>query len=451
MGESSLLSGTISEEKQGFDEEKLRKAYRLIQSNYVRDVTDQKLMDGAIQGMVKALEDPYSAYMDPKQANQFKSDLKSSFTGIGAEVTMRNGRLTIVSPFKDSPAAKAGVRPEDQVIKVNDKSLEGLDINAAVSHIRGPKGTKAELEIVRPGVQDILKITVIRDEIPIHTVETKMLADQIGLITITQFSEKTADEFESGIAELEKQGIKGLVIDVRGNPGGLLPTVLQMSDALIAKDKMVLITEDKQGKRQEFKSNGSATKSYPINVLINKGSASASEILAAVLKESGGYQLVGETTFGKGTVQSAEEFTDGSNMKITIAKWLTPTGKWIDQNGGSKGIKPDVEVKAPDYYQAFPPYPEKPLKKNDNSVEVKNMQMVLDALGYKPGRTDGYFDDRTDLAVKAFQKTKDITANGQFDTKTAEQLRESFTAFLQDPKQDVQLQVAAELLKKQIK
>lgn len=450
-GSGSIISSTFSNQTGGFNEEKLKQAYDLIKSRYIHSVDDQKLMDGAIQGMVQALGDPYSAYMDPRQANQFKEDLKSSFTGIGAEVTMKNGRLTIVSPIKGSPAEKAGIRPEDQVIKVNGESLEGLDVNEAVRKIRGPKGTKASLEIVRPGVRDILRITVIRDEIPLKTVEAEMLPDHIGLITISQFSEGTAEDFAKALDELEQKGIKGLIIDVRNNPGGLLPSVLAMSDLLVPGKKTVMMTEDKAGNRTTYTSKLEQAKPYPISVLINKGSASASEILAAALQEAGGYTLVGETSFGKGTVQSAEPFHDGSNLKMTVAKWLTPNGNWVDQKGGTKGIKPDVEVKQPDYVSAIPPQPTQPLKRDQNSLEVKNMQLILDVLGFKPGRTDGYFDERTELAVKAFQKTKNLPLSGQLDTMTADRLRESFIELLRDPKNDVQLQVAVQVLKKKMK
>ncbi|SEN46888.1 S41 family peptidase [Lihuaxuella thermophila] len=454
-GKGTLESGnfTSGQGAAGFDQyaSKLKKAYSLIKSNYVHNVSDEQLIDGAIQGMVEALGDPYSAYMDPKQAGQFKEDLKSSFTGIGAEVTMKNGRLTIVSPIKGSPAEKAGLRPEDQVIKVNGESLEGLDLTKAVSKIRGPKGTKANLEIVRPGVRDILHISVVRDEISLATVEAEMLPEQLGRITISQFSENTAEDFEKELKKLEQQGMKGLVIDVRGNPGGLLPVVLKICDQLVPGNKTVMMTEDKKGNRTKHQSKLDKRKPYPITVLIDKGSASASEILAAALKEAAGYPLVGETTFGKGTVQSAEDFEDGSNIKLTMAKWLTPNGNWVDQRGGSKGIKPDYPVKLPDYVYAIPPQPSTPLKLDTNSVEVKNMQIVLDALGFNPGRKDGYFDSQTQLAVKAFQKTKNLPTSGQLDTATADQLRKAFGEMLRQPKNDVQLQVAIQVLKKNVK
>jgi carboxyl-terminal processing protease len=449
----ALFSNDLAQQEADFDahSDKLKKAFALIKANYVHPVSDEQLIDGAISGMVNSLGDPFSTYMSPQQASQFQEDLKSKFTGIGAEVTMKNGRLTIVSPIKGSPAEKAGLRPEDQVVKVNGQSLEGLDINEAVSKIRGPKGTKAVLDIMRPGVHDLLRIPVVRDEIAMETVDAKMLQDRIGRITINQFSEDTAKEFDKNLTSLEKQGMNGLIIDVRGNPGGILPVVLDILDELVPHHRVVLMTEDRNGNKTKFTSKLDQPKPYPIAVLIDGGSASASEILAAGLKESAGATLIGETSYGKGTVQTTQDFKDGSNIKMTIAKWLTPKGHWVDQHGGSKGIKPDVPVSLPDYAHAIPPQPTKPLKRDDNSADVKNMQMILDALGYNPGRQDGYFDGRTEQAVREFQQTKNLPVTGQLDRQTADQLRSAFIDFLQDPKNDVPLQVAIEWMKKKMK
>lgn len=442
----------VNESESGFDvnASKLRRAYALIKANYLRSVDDQHLVDGAIKGMVDSLGDPYSTYMDPKMASQFKEGLESSLTGIGAEVTMKKGRLTIVSPIKGSPAEKAGVRPGDQVVKVNGESIEGLDSGAAVSKIRGPKGSKAALEIVRPGTHDPIRITVTRDEIPIKTVDARLDSDKIGRITITQFSEGTGKDFRNGLEELEHKGMKGLVIDVRGNPGGLLTTVLDICNQLIGGKKTILMTEDKQGHRTVYKSKLEKSKSYPITVLIDKGSASASEILAAALKEAGGYTVIGETSFGKGTVQTPEDFADGSNIKLTIGKWLTPKGNWIDQHGGTKGIKPTLAVKVPSYISAVPPQTESVLRKDQNSTEIKNLQIVLESLGYTTGRRDGYFDNRTTIALKAFQKTHQLTVSGQLDQNTSHKLLEAFLKMRSDPQNDIQFQVARQVLKKQL-
>lgn len=447
------LDGDLAAAVQGDDEgfEKLKTAYAVIKSQYVRGANDKKLIDGAIQGMVDSLGDPYSVYMDPSTAKQFESNLESSFQGIGAEVTMKNGKVTIVSPFKDSPAEKAGLRPNDQVIKVNGVSLEGMSLNEAVMKIRGPKGTIAKLEVIRPGYSGVLHINVKRDNIPIKTVESKMMPEQIGYIQITQFSNDTAKDFGNQLKQLESKGMKGLVIDVRGNPGGLLPSVLDIADQLVPGGKNVLITQDKAGNKVVYKSKLQGKKSYPISVMIDKGSASASEILAAALKESAGAQVVGEKSFGKGTVQTVKDFGDGSNLKLTVAKWLTPSGTWIDQHGGTGGIQPTLPVKSPEYEQATPPSPGQTLKRDMNSPAVRNLQMVLDGLGFNPGRKDGYFDQKTELAVKSFQKIKGLPMTGVVDDKTAAKIQDAFIAMLRDPANDVQLQVAIEAIKKKIR
>ena len=223
------------------------------------------------------------------------------------------------------------------MIKVNGVSLEGMTLNEAVMKIRGPKGTKAKLEVVRPGHSEILHITVIRDEIPIETVDAQMMKGGIGKIEISQFAEDTAKDFAEALKKMEGQGMKGLIIDLRGNPGGLLPAVLEIAEDLVPGEKPIMFTEDKRGQRVEYKSKLKEPKPYPIVVLIDKGSASASEILAAALKESGGYTLVGQTTFGKGTVQTAKDFNDGSNLKLTMAKWLTPKGQLDRPEGRNEG------------------------------------------------------------------------------------------------------------------
>ncbi len=448
----SLFAGSGSTSASGSSDglkkyqEKLEQAYSLITTNYIDTVDDKKLVDGAIRGMVEALGDPYSSYMDEKAAAEFNSSFETSFQGIGAEVTMRDGRVTIVAPIKGSPAEKAGLRPEDQVIKVNGESLEGLTLHEAVEKIRGPKGTKANLEIIRPGRSEVLKISVVRDEIPIETVHATMLDGKIGLIEISQFSTETANDFTKALQKLEKEGMKGLIIDVRGNPGGMLQAVQEIGGNLLPKNRTIMQMEDNQ-KTAKVTGKLDQRKPYPITVLIDQGSASASEILAAALKESGGYTLVGRKTFGKGTVQAAKEFNDGSNIKLTIAKWLTPNGNWIH----NKGIKPDVEVKHPEMYNATVPLVEKPLKKNQANSDIQQVQLALKALGFRPDRTDGYFSEQTETAVKAFQKMNKLKMTGEVDAVTAAKLQEELIKMRNDRKNDVQLRVAIETLKKQMK
>ena len=443
-----MSSKKISEEG-AFNTKKIEEAYALIKKRYIHTTNDQQLLDGAIKGMVEALKDPYSTYMNKKQTQQFMSDLESTFSGIGAEVTMKNGMLTIVSPIKDSPAEKAGLQPNDQIIKINGESTESLNLNQAIEKIRGPKGTKVNLEILRPGEKNTFSVTVVRDEIKQETVEAKKFRGRIGYIKISQFSEGTADDFLDHLEDLEDGGMSGLVIDVRGNPGGLLDSVQKILERFIPEDQPIMMTEERGKKREVYYGKAKTKKSYPIAVLIDKGSASASEILAAALKEAGGAILVGEKSFGKGTVQTAIDFDDGSNIKLTMAKWLTPNGNWIDQHGGTKGIQPNIKVKYPDYVSVIPPQPKKTFKRDMNSDQIRSMQMILDAIGYNPGRKDGYFDKETEKALIAFQKANQLTPSGKLNKETAAKLSDKFYKFLRDPDQDIQLQVALSRLKNQ--
>ncbi|OEG00128.1 peptidase S41 [Vulcanibacillus modesticaldus] len=439
----SLSSGDFPEELRIVAE-----AYKKIKSDYVEEKTEKELIDGAILGMVQALDDPHSTYMDAEEAKEFFSSLKDSFEGIGAEVTMENGRVTIIAPIKGSPSEKAGLKPRDQIIKVNGESLEGLSLYEAVNKIRGPKGTKAELEIVRPGITETITITVIRDEIPIQTVHSSTISTRkglIGKIEITNFGEKTATEFKKALTELENQKIKGLIIDLRGNPGGYLQSVVEIGNLLVPNKGIIVQIEDKYKNRKKYNSKLDEAK-YPIVTLINGGSASASEILASALQEAGNYPIVGETSFGKGTVQNVFEMTDGSNIKLTIAKWLTPNGNWIHK----KGVVPNVKVTQPDYFNATPFPQDVNLKLDMNGNDVKNLQLILDGLGYNPSRNDGYFDKGTESAVKAFQKVNGLEVTGVVDSKTAMMLQETLVKRIKDPKADVQLQVSIETLLKLI-
>lgn len=429
------------------DIKKIETALQLVKKNYVEDVDTNKLIDGAIDGMMNALEDPFSSYMAPDTAQQFSEQIEGSFTGIGAEVSMENGNVVVVSPIKGSPAEKAGIQPKDILLSVNGESFEGLSLNEAVAKIRGPKGTTAKVKVKRAGVADTLEFEIVRDDIALETVYAEMKDGKIGVITVTEFSLNTADHFKKELENLEKQGMKGLIIDVRNNPGGVLDVVEAMSEQFVPKGKAIVQIEDKYKRRQQSVSKGSG-KSYPIAVLTNKGSASASEILAGALQESAGAKLVGETTYGKGTVQSSysQEMGDGSMLKITIAKWLTPNGEWIHK----KGIKPDVEVSQPDYFTVAPINKEKTYKYDMLGEDIKSAQTMLDGLGYNPGRKDGYFDKNTEKALKKFQTDQKLTANGVLDAKTAEALEASIIQQIRDPKNDMQLNRALEIMRKEI-
>ncbi|TYR80105.1 PDZ domain-containing protein [Priestia megaterium] len=446
MGGTPSLSSASNSDKVDVNGEfkKIKQAYDLISSQYYKDVDEKQLLEGAIQGMVQTLDDPHSSYMDKETAEQFTQSLDSSFEGIGAEVSMVEGKVTIVAPFKESPAEKAGLKPNDQILKIDGKSIEGLELYDAVLKIRGKKGSTVKLDIQRPGVKDTLKVDVVRDEIPIETVYSsiKTVNDKkIGYMEITSFSESTEDEFTKQLANLEKKNIEGLVLDVRGNPGGYLQSVEKMLDELVTDAKPYVQIEERDGKRQKISSSLKEPKDYPIVALIDGGSASASEILAGALKEAGGYEIVGEKSYGKGTVQQAVPMEDGSNLKLTFYKWLTPDGNWINE----KGIKPTVEVKQPDYYYVNPIQVDKVLERDMTDDQIKNAQQMLQGLGFEPGRTDGYFSEETETAVKAFQQVNKQKITGKIDEEAAALLQTKLLEKIKSKEDDRQLKTALQL------
>jgi carboxyl-terminal processing protease len=426
--------------------EKINQAYEILRSSYVEPIEEEELINGAINGMLETLKDPYTVYLDPEAAQQFQESLESSFEGIGAEVNMKDGKVTIVSPIKGSPAEKAGLRPNDQILTVNGEDLNGLTLYEAVSKIRGPKGTQAKLTVSRPGITSAIQIVVVRDKIPIETVYSEKMGD-FGVIEITQFSIETAKDFKTQLKALEEDGMKGLVIDVRDDPGGLLNIVVEILEELIPDQKTILQVEYRDGKRNKVISDLKKVKPYPIVVLANNGSASASEILAAAMQESGGYPVVGVKTFGKGTVQQTAPMEDGSNIKLTIAKWLTPNGNWINQIG----VEPNLEIHQPDYYNAAPIPKDTVLKRDMNGQEITSLQLMLNGLGLKPGRSDGYFSEQTELAVRTFQKLHQLPVTGEVDNKTATKIEEEIVSRIQDPANDLQLQAALQTLKKMVR
>lgn len=427
------------------DFKKLKQAYEIITEKYVDSVDDKRLLEGAIQGMLSTLEDPYSVYMDKETVQQFTQSLDSSFEGIGAEVGMQNEKFVIISPFKHSPAERAGIKPNDEIIKIDGRPVSNLDLQEVVLKIRGKKGTFVRLTIKRPGHDELLSVKVKRDTIPIETVFSSLAnknGKRIGVLNITSFSEKTGDHFKEKLENLEKTQIDGLVIDVRGNPGGYLQTVEQILQNLIPQNVPYVQIEDRNGKRQPFYSKLKEKKPYPIAVLIDKGSASASEILAAALKEAGGYAAVGETSFGKGTVQQTIPLDDGSNIKLTLYKWLTPNGNWIH----GKGIEPTVEVSQPKYFHVGPLFVDQPLKRDMNNEQVKSLQILLSGLGFETGRTDGYFDKGTEIAVKAFQQINGLPVTGIINKQAALKINEQIQKQVRSPESDLQLQTAISLL-----
>jgi carboxyl-terminal processing protease len=420
--------------------QKLYQAYDELKADYYADIDQESLVNGAINGMIEALGDPYSDYMNQDEAAQFEESISSSFQGIGAEIQERNGVITVVSPIKKAPAEKAGILTNDNILAVDGESIQGMGASEAVLLIRGEKGTSVTLTIQRGKKTEPMEITIVRDEIPIETVYAELLEDKIAHIQITSFSQNTYDELLAAISEMEEAGMKGLVLDVRQNPGGLLTSAIDISN-LFVEDGQPLFQTQEKGKEADVYSATNGTKvNIPVSLLIDGGSASASEILAAAMSESAGTKLVGLNTFGKGTVQTANELNDGSNMKFTTAKWLTPEGNWIHE----KGIAPDVKVDYPSYTQL--PYLDAsvPMKNGVLSDQVKAAEEMMTAIGIDTGKVDGLFDDQTEAAVKKIQKEAKLEETGILSGDTTYALMDRLR--LKIEKEDPQLIKAKNLV-----
>ncbi|EAX46853.1 carboxyl-terminal protease [Thermosinus carboxydivorans Nor1] len=318
------------------------RALQIVKARYIEDVPMETLMTGAIKGMVNALGDPHSVYLDAKMYKEFMIETEGSFGGVGIVIGVKDKVLTVVSPIEGTPGEKAGIKSGDQILKIDGQDTKDLALDEAVNKIRGPEGSQVTLTIRRPSTQEVKDYTLTRSNIQIRTVEGKMLPDKIGYIRISMFNESTGADLNRKYQELEKEGMKAVILDLRDNPGGLLEESVKVANKFVPKGPVVsVVTRD--GRRETHSSNLEAVK-YPVVVLVNGGSASASEIVAGAIQDTGAGILVGTKTYGKGSVQTIMRLDNGTAIKLTIAKYLTPNGRSI--NG--VGIEPDVKVEVPE-------------------------------------------------------------------------------------------------------
>ena len=317
----------------------------LIDKYYYFDVDRDKQEEALYDGIMDGLDDPYSVYYTKEEYAELQEDTSGEYVGIGAVVTMNSDmRVEIVRPIKNSPAEQAGLKAGDILVQVDDTEITDQELAVVVDMIRGEEGTKAHLKIYRQGESDYLEFDVERRTVENYTVESEMLDDQVGYIAVTQFNDNTAQEFEDAIDEVQANGAKAAIIDLRDNPGGLLTAVVDMCD-YIMDDGVIVSTKDRDGNvLGEYKDTGKHSVDIPLVVLVNGNSASASEIFSGAMQDSGKAKLVGTTTFGKGIVQSVIPLSDGTAVKLTVAKYFTPNGNDIHK----KGITPDYEVELPD-------------------------------------------------------------------------------------------------------
>ena len=315
-------------------------AWKMIEDDYTIEQLDyQKMVHGAISGMVDSLDDPYTVFLTPEENKMFNQDMSGKFGGIGAEIGFRDGFLTIITPLKNSPAEKAGLLAGDIILKVDDEEIIGVNMDKAIYLIRGEEGTKVILTVSREGTDELKEIEIIRDIVVVETVGWEMM-ENIAYISISQFNEDTSAEFDSYIDEILIKDPDGIIIDLRNNSGGYLDDTEEIASRFIDKGDIIVIESYKNNQEVHKSRGGQKFGGIPVVVLINEWSASASEILAGTLRDNGKAKLVGEKTFGKGLVQIMEDLKDGSAIKISVSRWLTPNGVDINKNG----IEPDFEV-----------------------------------------------------------------------------------------------------------
>lgn len=332
------------------DFEPFWKTWNLLNEKYMptgiatsTEINDQKKIYGAISGLVSSLGDPYTVFFPPVESKQFADEISGSFEGVGMEVDAKDGKLTVIAPLKDTPAYRAGIKSGDQIILIDDKSTYNLKTEEAISLIKGKKGTKVTFTIKRDGLSDTIKISVVRDVISIPVIDTELKSD-VFIIRLYSFSATSPDLFREALRKFIESGSHKLVLDLRGNPGGYLEAAVDMASWFLPTGKVIVREESKDSKlNQEFRSRGYDifNSNLKMVILIDSGSASASEILAGALKENGKASLVGVKSYGKGSVQELLKVTDDTSVKITVAKWLTPNGHSLSDGG----LIPDVEVK----------------------------------------------------------------------------------------------------------
>lgn len=338
-------------------EKKLSVIQYLIDEKYLNDVDDKALEDGIYEGYVSGLGDPYSVYYDEENTAALMETTSGEYSGIGAVLTQAvdTGIITLVRIYEESPASKAGLKDGDILYKVGDLEVTGVDLSEVVTHIKGEKGTEVELTVLRGEDNEELTVTAVRDTIEVETVEYKMLEDQLGYIAVSEFDAVTYEQYETALTNLENQGMKGLIVDLRNNPGGSLDVVCNMLD-LMLPEGMIVYTEDKDGNREEHTSDEEHQFTRPLTVLVNGNSASASEIYAGAIQDYKLGEIVGTQTYGKGVVQQLFDLKDGTCLKLTISEYFTPNGRNIH----GEGITPDVVCE----YQYDENHPD-----NDNQLE----------------------------------------------------------------------------------
>ncbi len=451
--EGSVVYAAAKEDDLDQQMENLKQYIEYIQENYKDNVSSGQLIDGAFKGIAESLGDPYSIYYGASgEGENFVVSVTGEYSGIGLSVENYNGQCRVVAPIPGTPAEKSGIKSGDIITKIDGKDISSKTLDESVAMMRGDAGTKVSITVSRNG--QVLSFTLTREVIKNVSVYSKVLDDKIGYIQITSFDNDSNTEFRNALGELKKQGIKSLILDIRNNPGGLVSTAMDIANQLMPKGPITHF-EQKGEIVESYSADGKSPLGLPMVLLVNEGSASASEILAGALQDSKTATLVGTTTFGKGVAQQVTEFTDGASMKLSMYYFLTPNKNKIDhvgitpdytvQNGGNADEKELV-----DKYAGFAPMSEKAKPKaGDTGLNVFGAQQRLAMIGYAVKAT-GTMDDATVTAVKKFQKENKLYAGGVLDYTTMNTLEKATANYITGTKagEDPQLSKATSLLKK---
>lgn len=341
-GKLNLLTNVEAEENLHYSRIKtFAESLSLVKKSYVEEVDEEKLVYGAIKGMLSSL-DPHSSFMQPDAFKEMQIDTKGEFGGLGIQIGIKDKILTIIAPIDDTPADKAGVKAGDKIIKIDGESTKDITLHEAVTKLRGKRGTSVIITVIRETLDKPLDITIVRDIIKLKSVKSKVIDETIGYVKLTQFQEKSARDLKNALSELSKKDINALILDLRNNPGGLLKGAVDVTSQFLPPGKLVVYIKGRTGDKTEFHTiNGNNYYEYPMIVLVNEGSASASEIVAGALQDWNQAVILGTQTFGKGSVQTVMPLSDGSALRLTTARYYTPKDRSIQ----TTGITPDIVVK----------------------------------------------------------------------------------------------------------
>ncbi|MDH4232487.1 MAG: S41 family peptidase [Nitrospirota bacterium] len=332
---------SVSAEGEGYEElRSFTEVMSMVKKYYVEEVKTKDLVYGAIKGMLNSL-DPHSSFMTPESYKEMQVDTKGEFGGLGIQIGLKDNMLTVIAPIEDTPAFKAGIKAGDKIIKIDNESTKDMNLQDAVSKMRGAPKTSVTLSIFREGWKDTKDFTIVRDIIKIKSVKSKVLENNIGYVKLSQFQEQTADDLADALRQLNASKVTSLVLDLRNDPGGLLNSAIDVTGQFLPKGKLVVYTKTRTGEKSEFYTSGETVFTPPMIVLVNQGSASASEIVAGALKDWNRAVILGTQTFGKGSVQTVIPLSGGAGLRLTTAKYYTPKGISIQNTG----ITPDIVVK----------------------------------------------------------------------------------------------------------